>query len=132
MEILFDLRNQPESRLVEQVNSRLRKERPDYLTQFGEVGSTDWWKRYDAGHICRTIHSGIVTHLGVVEVSEHCEEEDVIRISTDRRNIEYDREGFWLHDSIEVGNRIEITTVKVVTSSCTSILGVRIIRDTKG
>ena len=132
MEILFDLRNEPELPLVDLTNNRIKKERPDYLKQFGAVGSMEWWERYDAGLICRTIHSGVVTHLGVTDDADHPEQEDVIRISTDRRDIEYDREGFWLSNSIAIGDLIEITRVQVVTPSCTTILDIKVTRQPRG
>ena len=132
MEILFDLRNEPEAPLADLANERLKKERPNYLEQFGAVGSAEWWSHYDAGLICRTIHSGFVNHIGISDDGEHPEEEDIIRISTDRRDIEYDREGFWLKDSIALGDKIEITKIHVVTPSCTSIIDVKVARTTKG
>ncbi|QQL44600.1 hypothetical protein [Sulfuriroseicoccus oceanibius] len=132
MEILFDLRSQPESPLVDLANNRLRKERPDYLERFGAIGSAEWWAHFDAGSICRTIHSGIITHLGIAEDTNHPEGEDIIRISTDRRDIEYDREGFWLRDEIAIGDQVEITKVQVVTPNCTTILDVKVTRKPKG
>ena len=126
---VFDLREHPNCGLVRIANENLASERPEYIDRFGQIGSPRWWQHYDAGHISRTEYVGEITHIGpsVDEFDERC---DIVRIRTDRRDIEYDREGFWLDSEITIGRWLHIERVQAIvqtgTGPITSIIDVRI------
>ncbi|HEY5985780.1 MAG TPA: hypothetical protein VIV12_05260, partial [Streptosporangiaceae bacterium] len=93
------------------------------------IGSDTWWQHYDAGRISRTEHVGQVTHIGPTtdDFDETC---DIVRIRTDRREIEYDRDGFWLDPALVVGKWLHIECVEAIVQTRTG--PVRTIVDLRG
>ena len=118
MKVLFDLRDHPDRGIVRVANERLAAERPDYFARFGPIGSDRWWQHFDAGRISRTEHVGEITHVGATsdEFGETC---DIIRVTTDRGDIEYDREGFWLDPALAVGKWLHIERAKAIVHTPT-------------
>ncbi|MCE5327256.1 MAG: hypothetical protein LLG01_12680 [Planctomycetaceae bacterium] len=128
--VLYDLREHGLNGYVENINLRLRQLSPNYIKRYGLIGSPNWWTMFNTGRISKTVHSGVVTHVGLCR-DEFNEEHDVVRIETDRRDIEYDREDFWLDPKVKLGAWISIEQVKVITTTqdgpLTEIVDVRIL-----
>jgi hypothetical protein len=118
MKILFDLRDHPDEGIVRVANEDLARACPIYLERYGAIASARWWRLYDAGHISRTDKVGQITHVGPTtdDFGESC---DIVRIQTDRGEMEYDREDYWLDPAVVVGRWIHIETVKSVAPTST-------------
>jgi hypothetical protein len=129
MKTLYDLRADPDAAIVRMANEHLAQGRPSYVERYGAIASERWWRLYDSGRISRSVHVGHVVLAGPHrdEFDEAC---DVVRIQTDRRDIEYDREGFWCDPSVRVGSWVHIeqvqASIQTKTGPVTTIIDVRI------
>ena len=126
--VLFDLRDHPEYGFIRGVNVGLEKHDPGYFERYGRVGSARWWALYERGRISRTEMVGRVVYVGTNE--DEPEAGELVRIQTDRGEIEYDREDHWADPAIEVGRWVHIERCKTVlftrTGPITSDIDVRI------
>jgi hypothetical protein len=118
---IYDLRtDDDQAGFIASVNAGLRSE-PDkkYFTAHGDIGSDHWWQDFDAGLLPHKVRAGAITHVGFAVDEFTGEDCDIVRFYAHGRDHEYDREGFWLHPSIKMGNIITITTtmVEIATSS---------------
>jgi hypothetical protein len=129
MKTLYDLRNDPESAMVGITNQQLAQWRPDYLERYGAIASERWWRLYDLDRISRTHNVGQVVFVGC-DPSPSDDPHEIVRIRTDRRDIEYDREGFWCDPAVRVGSWVHIDKIKAwiqtQTRLVTNIIDVRI------
>jgi hypothetical protein len=129
MKILYDLRSDPESAIVDDANAQLARFRPSYIERYGAIASEQWWRLYESHRISRSEHVGQVVFVGHRQ-DGFDEASDVVRIQTDRRDIEYDREGFWCDSVVCVGSWVHVEQVKASMQTKTgplmSIIEVRI------
>lgn len=118
MKTLFNLRDRPNTGIVQVANDRLASFRPEYSGRFGAVGSERWWQCYERGELLRIDHIGRIIHVGRTkdDFDETC---DIVRIQTDDQVLEYDREDFWLDPLIAVGCRVAIQCVEVKVETST-------------
>jgi hypothetical protein len=98
------------------VNDTLSQENPGYIEKYGLLGSETWWKFYDGGVFNIRVSRGSISFIGERE-DEFNEISDIVEIDLGDKKIEYDREGFWKDSAVQVGAKIEIQSVRIVTSN---------------
>ena len=113
--IIYDLRtDHDQSGFIASVNAGMKSESDKrYLTAHGDVGSDRWWQDFDAGRIPYKVRTGAITHVGLIEDTFTGEDCHIVRFHANERDHEYDQDGFWLHPSVQVGNIVTVTTIKV-------------------
>ena len=127
--VLFDLQQTPNA-LIDLANQTLSRLLRSYFKRYGEIGSKRWWTLYADGKLTVTRIAGEITHIGPAK-DQFDEEHDIIRIQTDRRDIEYDRTDYWRDPRLQLGSWVAIEQVKIIAPHAygndTHILDVRVI-----
>jgi hypothetical protein len=93
MSVIFDLKNE-EPDWAKEVNTALDKYSPEYIEEYGRVGSQEWWSNYEGGIISKETILGTAKFIGV-KIDDFDEEYDSIEIQCKDKIVEFDRVGYW-------------------------------------
>lgn len=111
MSVIFDLKDQPKT-WAASVNEDLIADCPEYINRYGQVGSDEWWNKYQSAEIDSIKKQGEVVFIGERADQFH-EIWDIVEINIDGELTEYDRCGYWENEAILVGSIIFIESFEI-------------------
>ena len=115
MRIIYELQSSSDDKDFSEINDELRNSNPEYLEQFGEVGSSNWWDSIKSEKQDIQVLTGSVVSIEKL-LNDNGREEDIAQIETDKAVLEVNLTYFSDFHGVRVGDELQLDSVTIYTN----------------